>query len=266
VPSGLAVIVMDQIGRFFLDRMVGEEATGIFSAGYKLGMFMGLVVAAFRFAWHPFFLSTSKQDDAPGIFARVLTYFIGVTGFFFLVISFFIEEIVHFQIAGAGILGEDFIAGTVIVPIIMLAYIGFGVYANFVVGIYLKRKTIYLPFVTCVGALVVVLVNLILIPRYGIMGAAWATFLAYYAMAATLYFVSRRLYYIPYEIGRIMKLILVYAVLFFLGYNVLADASILYRLFLLVSVYPLLRVIGFFHADEKSAIRRFVRRVPKSGE
>ena len=266
VPSGLAVIVMDQIGRFFLDRMVGEEPTGIFSAGYKLGMFMGLVVAAFRFAWHPFFLSTSKQDDAPGIFARVLTYFIGVTGFFFLVISFFIEDIVHFQIAGAGILGEDYAAGTVIVPIIMLAYIGFGIYANFVVGIYLKRKTIYLPFVTGVGALVVILVNLILIPRYGIMGAAWATFLAYYAMAATLYLVSRRLYYIPYEIGRIMKLIVVYGILFFLGYNVLADLSILYRLLLLVSVYPLLRVVRFFHEDEKSAISRSIRRIIKSGE
>ena len=266
VPSGLAVIVMDQIGRFFLDRMVGEEPTGIFSAGYKLGMFMGLVVAAFRFAWHPFFLSTSKQEDAPQIFARVLTYFMGVTGFFFLVISYFIEEIVHFRIAGKGLVGEEYFSGTVIVPIVMLAYIGYGIYANFVVGIYLKKKTIYLPFVTGLGALAVVLGNILLIPQFGILGSAWATFLAYFTMAASLYLVSRRLYYIPYEIGRIMKLLIVYGVLFFLGYNVLADALILYRLILLVSVYPLLRVIGFFHEDEKSAIRRLVRRVPESGE
>jgi len=257
IPSGLAVIIMDQIGRFFLDRTLGEEPTGIFSAGYKLGMIMALVVAAFRFAWHPFFLTTSKQEDAPEIFARVLTYFLLVTGFFFLAVSFFIEEIVRFRIAGFSLVGEAYIGGTQIVPIIMLAYIGYGVYANFVVGIYLRKKTVYLPFITGAGALVSVLGNFLLIPPLGIMGAAWATFLAYATMATALYCVSRRLYFIPYELGRILKLVFLFGILFSLGTHTILAESIVYRLILLASLFPLLWIIRFFSGDERLVLKRF---------
>lgn len=259
IPSGLAVIIMDQIGRFFLDRMMGEEPTGIFSAGYKLGMFMALVVAAFRFAWHPFFLSTSKQEDAPKIFARVLTYFLVVTGFFFLVISYFIEEIVRFRIAGIGLVGEEYAAGIQIVPLIMLAYIGYGVYANFVVGIYLKKKTIYLPFITGTGALVNVVANIFLIPRLGIMGAAWSTLLAYASMAFTLYWVSRKLYFIPYELVRILKLILFFGIFFFLGTGPFFGGSYIFRILLLAALFPMFWIVRFFYPDEKSALKRFLR-------
>lgn len=262
IPSLLAVNIVEQIGRFFLDRMVGEEATGVFSAGYKLGMFMALVVAAFRFAWHPFFLSTAKEqpEEAPGIFARVLTYVLIVTGFFFLVISYFIREIVGFQIAGVGLLGAEYESGVPIVPVIMLAYIGYGVYANFIVGIYLKKKTIYLPFVTGVGALVSVLCNVLLIPHLGIMGSALATFLAYASMACMLFFVSRRLYPIPYEAGRIVKLVLLIGLFFYLGTLRIGSLSFFYRAALLLSFFPFLWIFRFFNAEERAATKRFLQR------
>lgn len=261
VPSGLSVIVMDQVGRFFLDRMIGKEATGVFSAGYKLGMFMALVVAAFRFAWHPFFLSTSKQEDAQKIFARVLTYFMLVTGAFFLLISFFIREIIGFRVLGFGLVGEDYAAGAAIVPVVMLAYIGYGVYANFIVGIYLKKKTIYLPFITGIGALVSIIGNRLLIPRLEIMGAALATFLAYASMALTLYYVSRGLYVIPYEWKRIFKVVVIYGILFFAGILPFGGSCISLRLLLLVSILPILWLFRFFDADERSAMMRMGNRI-----
>lgn len=260
IPSGLAVIIMDQIGRFFLDRMMGKEATGLFSASYKLGMFMALVVAAFRFAWHPFFLNISKEENAPQIFARVLTYFLTVTGFIFLVISTFIEEIIRLNIFGITIFGEEYSSGISIVPIILLAYIGYGVYVNFIVGIYLKKKTSILPLVTGVGALVSFGANFVLIPPFGIIGAAWATFLAYASMAAVLYRVSHRLYPIPYERDRIFKLFVIVAFLFFLLTTVLGDGSVLLRFCLLMLLFPLLWIIRFFNRDEMSAMRRFFQR------
>ena len=258
VPSGLSVIIMDQIGRFFLDRMIGEKATGIFSASYKLGMFMALVVAAFRFAWHPFFLSTSKQDDAPRIFARVLTYFLAVTGFVFLTISYFIDEIVHFHLFGVSLFGEGYTSGIKIVPIIMLAYIGYGIYVNFIVGVYLKKKTSLLPLVTGIGAAVSILANFLLIPHFGIVGAAWATFLAYGSMTTALYLVSHKLYPIPYEIGRIFKLLAGGAILFILGIFVFSNGWM--RLFLLMSFPFLLWMLGFFNKGEKLAVGQFLNK------
>jgi len=264
VPSGLSVIIMDQIGRFFLDRMIGKEATGIFSASYKLGMFMALVVAAFRFAWHPFFLSTSKQDDAPKIFARVLTYFLAVTGFVFLTISYFINEIIHFHLLGISLFGEGYTSGIRIVPIIMLAYIGYGIYVNFIVGVYLKKKTSILPFVTGIGALVSILANFLLIPHFGIVGAAWATFLAYASMTAALYLVSYRLYPIPYETGRILKLFGSGTLLFILGTLILSNGWI--QLFLLISFPFLLWILGFFNKGEKLVVKQFLEKKLKLGK
>lgn len=256
VPSGLAVIIMDQIGRFFLDRMDGQAATGIFSASYKLGMFMALIVAAFRFAWHPFFLSTSKQADAEKIFARVFTYFLAITGVLFLFISLFIDQIIRIRIFGFQIYGEAFISGKGIVPIILLAYIAYGAYVNFIVGVYLKKKTQVLPFITGVGALVSILINAFGIPIWGMNAAAWATFFAYFSMAVSLYFVSKNLYRIHYEWKRIFTLCIVIGGLYGIGQAIGIPAL---RLLIFPALPVSLWALRFWHEDEKRLFSRFRR-------
>ena len=261
LPSGLAFIVMDQIGRFFLDRLVGQDPAGIFAANCKLAIFMNLVVAAFRFAWHPFFLSTSKQENAPQIFARVLTYYLLVTGFFFLLISFFIDEIISFRLFGRGLMLPEYASGVMIVPLVMFGYLAYGVYTNFIVGIYLKKKTFFIPLATGTGAAVSLCINALLVPRIGIMGAAWAMFSAYAAMALVMYWVTRQLYYVPYETGRIIKIVAVFGLVFFLGMGVLADRSVLYRILLLISLVPMLWMTRFFTDDETAAVRQRLSRI-----
>ena len=258
IPSVLSVIIMDKIGNFFLDRMVGEKMTGIFSAGCKLGMFMALVVAAFRFAWHPFFLSVSKQKDAPEIFARVMTYFLLVTGFFFLLISFFINEIVHIRFSNVGLVGATYVEGVSIVPVIMLAYIFYGVFTNFIVGIYIKNKSMYIPFVTGMGGITSLLANYFLIPHFGIMGAAWAVALSYAVMAISLYFVNNHLYPIPYEMDRIVKLVGIIVGLFLVYTFLLNEAKILIKVLLLLSALPLLFAVRFFNNQELNRMRHLI--------
>jgi len=264
VPSGLAYIVMDQISRFFIARMIGNAAAGIFSACYKLGMFMALIVAAFRFAWHPFFLSTLKQKDAPRVFGRVLTYFLAVTGFFFLLVSVFLREIVHFRIGSYTLLDPDYTAGIGIVPIVLLCYILYGVYANFVVGIYLKKKSALLSIFTGSGMLVTLAANWVLVPRFGITGSAWATFLGYVTMAAGLYVANQRLYPIPYEFGRILKLVLVIGAVFTVGVIPGREWSVFLRIGLIVLAFPMLIGLRFFQPGERKALLRLFHRFQKS--
>ena len=260
IPSGLAVVIMDQIGRFFLDRMAGKEATGLFSATYKLGMFMALVVAAFRFAWHPFFLATSKQPDAKAIFSRILTYFLIATGAFFLAITFFLDQIIHFQLFGFRLFGAGYEGGAPIVPIILLAYICYGVYINFIVGIYIEKKTGYLPFVTGLGALVSIACNFLLIPQFGIIGAAWASFAAYLAMAVSLYFVSHRFYPIQYEFKRVLLLGLIIGGIYWLGTHVVTHWIL--HVVLLLLIGPFLWAARFLHESEKIKIKQLLKIKP----
>ncbi|MFO7891617.1 MAG: oligosaccharide flippase family protein [bacterium] len=259
IPSLLSVIIMGQIGRFFLDRMVSAEATGIFNAGYKLGMFMSLVVTAFRFAWHPFFLSVSKEKNAKEIYAKVLTYFIIVVGFIFLTISFFLKEIVHIQIFGITLFGKKFFPGLSIVPIVMLAYVAYGVYINFIVGIYMKKKTLYLPLITGSGAIVAIISNFILVPLWGIFGAAISTFIAYLSMAVILYIINQKLYKIDYEFSKIFKIIILYALIYCIG-TIFFSNLIMVKIGILLSVVPFLWIFDILSKEEKTIIFSIFRK------
>ncbi|HID95806.1 MAG TPA: hypothetical protein EYP53_07095 [Candidatus Latescibacteria bacterium] len=262
IPSTLAVILMDLVDRFLLDRLTDAATVGLYSAGYKLGMFMALVVSGFRFAWHPFFLSTSKQEGVQPIFARVLTYFLLVTGFLFLLISFFIDDVVRLSVFGFTILGRSYWEGTRVVPPVLLSYIMYGVYVNFLVGVYLEKKTHYLPFITGAGAAVNIAGNLVLIPILGMMGAAYSTLIAYSLMAVLLYLFAKRIYPVRYEYLRILKVAVACAILFSLsriGFSgsqpSLLSIHTLYRLLLLIAYPFVLYILRFYETSEINKVK-----------
>ncbi len=260
IPSGLAVVIMDLIDRFILERMTNLEITGIYSAGYKLGMFMALFIAAFRFAWHPFFLATSKQPNAKQVFARVLTYFVLACSFVFLVVSLFIDEIVRFRLFGFTLFGESYWDSTRIVPLILISYIFYGVYVNFLVGVYLEKKTVWLPAITGISAGVNVAANIILIPRMGMLGSAWATVAAYATMAILLYMKVSRIYPVPYEWPRITRVALI-SLCIFLAQSYWLHFQSFWLKVLLVLLLPLgLLLTGFFDPQEKARLRTLVKK------
>jgi len=258
VPSVLSVIIIDNISRVFLERYTDLGTVGLFSAGYKLGMIMSLMVAAFRFAWQPFFLSVSKQADAKTIFSRVLTYFTLICAIVFLGMSFFVDDLVRFNFGGFTIFGKEYWQSTVIVPPVLLAYYFLGAYTIFIVGIQLEKKTIYLPLVTGLGAGVNILANYLLIPHFGMMGAAWAAVLAYFAMTASLYVISQRLYPIAYEWLRLGKIAVAVGGLFALGRFL--TVPFYGRTGLLVAFPVVLYALRFFHETELARLKKVFAR------
>jgi len=255
LPSTLSVVLLDLIDRPLMERLAGLDATGVYNAGAKLGMFMALLVAAFRFAWHPFFLSTSKQDNAKEVFSKVLTYFTTLGAIIFLGLSFFIEDIARLNLGGVSLIGEAYWDGIRVVPLILLSYLFYGMYVNFMVGIYLKEKTKYLPMITIVGTIVNIVVNLMLIPRIGIMGAGWARLGGHLSMCVLLYFSARRFYKVDYEFTRLLKLALIVLPIFFIGYNVVGTWEMVTKMGLLLAVPLLLLGTGFFEKRELSALK-----------
>src|SRR5699024_3372782 len=86
-----------------------------------------------------------------------------------------------------------------------------GWYMNFSAGIFIKEKTKILPKITVVGAAVTVVFNLLLIPFFGMLGAAWATLLSSGMMALLLYQKSTSLFQVPYKIIRAGLMLLIAA-------------------------------------------------------
>lgn len=208
IPAGLAGIAIQVIDRPIVKAMTNDDTLGVYQANYRLGVLMMLVVGMFDYAWRPFFLTHARDHDAPKLFSKVFTYFVALLMLVFVTGSIFVEDVIRIKFFGRYFIHPDFWGGLSIVPIILLSYVFTGAYVNFVVGVYLEKKTKFLPYVTGAGALVNVVVNLTLIPKFGITGAAIATLLSYMVMAIGIYFPSQRLYYVEYEWGRLIRVML----------------------------------------------------------
>ncbi len=204
VPAGLASMITRVIDRPVMLALTDASTLGVYQANYKLGIFMMLFVSMFQYAWQPFYLKNAYRDDAKVLFGKVLTYFTLAASLIFILLSLFIENFVKISIFGKYIIGQNFWGGIYIVPIILMAYLFNGLYVNFLAGIQIEKKTKFMPLITGVGAIVNVAANFILIPSWGMLGAAYATLLSFLVMTVLVFFVSQKYYRIQYEFKKII--------------------------------------------------------------
>ncbi|MBI1804276.1 MAG: polysaccharide biosynthesis C-terminal domain-containing protein [Ignavibacteriae bacterium] len=208
IPAGLAAMAVQVIDRPILRSLTDDATVGIYQANYRLGIFMMLIVQMYDYAWRPFYFSMAKEENAKEVFARVLTYIVLLMSVVFLVLTFFIGDIVKISIFGRHLIHQNYWGGLNIVPIVLLGYLFLGMYTNISAGLYIEKKTNYLPIITLIAAAVNIAANYTLIPSMGMLGAAWATFWAYLAMAIAGYFFAQRVYPVRYEWGRMAKLLI----------------------------------------------------------
>lgn len=216
IPAGIASMAMQVIDRPIVKAMTDDATLGLYQLNYRLGIFMMLVVGMFDYAWRPFFLQHAREHDAPTVFSRVFSYFALLMSIVFLVVSLFIDDIVRLSFFGKQFFPPLYWHGTVIVPIVLTAYMFSGAYSSFLVGIYLEKKTFYLPLITGVGAVINVIANIVLIPYFNIVGAAIATLLSYSVMAILMYVISQQYYFVPYE-WRKVGFVVLSAIAFYCG-------------------------------------------------
>ncbi len=238
LPTAISSTVVQVIDRPVVERMTNYDTLGIYSASYKLGTFMMLVVMMFQFAWQPFFLTNAKEKNAKEIFAKVLTLFLLFASLLWLVLSLFVDDLVRMEFFGVSIYNPKYQSGLIIVPIILLGYLFNGLYYNFQPGLYIQEKTKYFPIVTLAGAIVNVVVNILLIPILGLIGAALATLASYMVMATGLYYFAQKVYPIKYEYAKVGKIL----------FLVLLTCGIYYYLHYtigLLFVYKIIMLFGF---------------------
>lgn len=257
VPTYLFVMIVELAGRKAIELFHGVEDAGLYSAGYKLGMFMGVVNAAFRFAWQPFFLKHADDEQAPVLFAKTMTYYVLVATSLMVWLTLFVPPIVKSELPRVGhLIDPAYWSGLVIFPIILAAHIFDGIYANLMVGIYLKKATNKLPVVTGAAALFTLVANILLVPRFGFIAAAWISLGAFVIQAAYLYVRVNGLYPVSYEWRRIATLFLLGG-----GFTILA-AVVPLELWLRIVIgaaFPVsLLLVRFFPANELASLRRLI--------
>ncbi len=240
LPAGLAAMIIQVIDRPILEHLTDLKTLGIYQANYRLGIFMMLFVNMFQYAWQPFIVQESKDENAKKLFSKVLTYFTVAGSIILVFLSLFIDDAVKLQVPIHGkavsLIGSAYWSGLYIVPVVLLAYLFNGIYAVLTVGIFIEEKSIYAAVIAGAGAIVNVVFNFLLIPPMGIMGAALATLASYMVMALGFYIAGQKFYKIEYELGKIFKIFSIIAVVGIIYYILLYSGNLflVYKVILLI--------------------------------
>jgi O-antigen/teichoic acid export membrane protein len=239
---------METVDRFLIKAYCGLEASGVYGAVYKLAMIINLLIISFRYAWHPFYVASSKDPDANKLFSRIMTYFAMLCGGLFLVISFWIDRLAGLHLLGLTFLDQRYSGGLPLVPIIVLSRIVYGFYLQFSAGIYLSEQTKQLPWISISAASIQIGLDMILIPLWGLPGAAWAALIGMLYMTIAIAWKSKRVYPIHYEWKKIAEIFLVTS----LAYAVIRLIPSAYRSWASLAMIVFLAVIFYAHIIEKT--------------
>lgn len=213
VNENLDKIVLSQL----LPKSVADIDVGIYGAVCKIAMFLSIFITAFRLGAEPFFFSHAKHANARQTYATILHYFVIALSLLFVALVANIEILKYF-------IGRDkahlsaYWGGLPAVPYLLFGYVCLGIYMNLSIWYRLSDQTRYGLYISLIGAVITIVLNFVLIPKYSYMGSAWVSMLAYFVMMVISYVLGQKYYPIPYKLNRILVYLIVSVVLVVLSF------------------------------------------------
>ena len=198
---------------YFYDGSIEEAHAqlGIYGGCIKVAMIMVMITQAFRYAYEPFVFGKSKDKDSKDTYAQAMKYFIIFTLLAFLFV------IAYMNILRL-LIGKSYWEGLRVVPITMAAEIMFGIFFNLSFWYKLIDKTIWGAYFSGIGALVLVIIDVLFIPRFSYMACAWAGFAGYGTSMLLSYFIGQKNFPVNYPLRDIFFYVGL-TMVFFVGMN-----------------------------------------------
>lgn len=199
--AGIAFAINEGFDRVFLRMLLpadtADATIGIYSACYKMGVFMTLFVTAYKLGVEPFFFSNAQDKNAPKTYALVTEYFTIFGAFILLFITVFTDLFKYVLIPNSA-----YWEALWIVPIILLANLCLGIYHSLSVWYKVTDRTNFGAYVSVLGMLITVIFNFLLIPVLSYKGSALATLATYFVMMSVSFWVGQKKYPIPYNVKK----------------------------------------------------------------
>nr|WP_321221242.1 oligosaccharide flippase family protein [uncultured Psychroserpens sp.] len=200
--AGVAFSINETFDRILLDRLlppdIAETEIGMYSACYKIALFMTLFATAYRLGIEPFFFSHAKTDNPQKNYARILEFFVAFGSIIMLGVVVFADILKPYIVRS-----EEYWEAMWVVPIILLANFCLGIYHNLSVWYKITDRTKFGAYISIVGAIITLTINIIFIKTYSYKASAIATLVAYTIMMLLSYYFGRKYYPIPYNLKKI---------------------------------------------------------------
>lgn len=246
--ANLSFVINENLDKMILEPLgVSAYNLGVYGAVCKIAVFLSLFITAFRLGAEPFFFSHAKNVNARETYAIILNYFVLALSIIFVGLVANIEILKHF------INNKAYWVGLEAVPILLFGYVCLGIYSNLSIWYRLSDQTKYGLYISVVGAVITIVLNITLVPRFGFMGSAWVSLLAYFVMMVISYVLGQRNYPIPYNLKRILSYMLISVLLVVLSFWVFKRNIYIGNALLFVFITGSLYV-------EKEALRKILKR------
>ncbi len=250
--AGVAFSINETFDRILLKELlpadVAETDIGMYSASYKLALFMTLFATAYRLGIEPYFFSHFNSKNPQKNYAKILEFFVALGSVILLSVVVFADLLKPYIVRS-----EAYWEAMWIVPIILLANFCLGIYHNLSVWYKITDRTKFGAYISIFGAIITLTINIFFIKEYSYKASAIATLVAYSVMMLLSYYFGRKYYPIPYnlkKIGLYLSLSIVFSITSFYYFRENYKVGI-----------PLLLVfLGIIYTFEKNQINQLLKR------
>lgn len=259
IPSMISMMLMNLSDQYLIRYFRGLEETGLYALSYKFGMAINLFITGFRFAWVPFIFRVSDEPDASRMYARAFEITAVILSLIFFLICTFLPEIYRVLVE------KSYFSTMGIVPLIAFSYILFGLHIIFLAGIYLEDQTAFIAKAGMASASLNLVLNLIIIPRYGAWGAAVTTLISFAMLISLIYRKAQAVHRIQFDISRAGRVLLLSVVL--MSAARLIDwggpLTLLWLKFVIFIIYlAILRSMGYIRKEKLQEVAGWIKREP----
>ncbi len=217
--GGIFSSAVDVSDRFILNIFTNTKEVGIYSLSYKIAMLMNVFVISFRTAWIPRALSVYKLENYSEIFGNMYKKLISICLIILVCVTLFSPYLFQIKIFNYNILNKNYESGLIILPFILVGYLFSGLGAFYSLFPFVSSKSYYFLYSDLIAFLVNLLLNLILVPTYGMIGAAIATTLAFLSSAIFLFEISKANIKINYPKKEIVIITILSIIILIVGMN-----------------------------------------------
>ena len=260
VPHALLRQTLGQADRLLLRLYLPVTQVGVYGAGATVANTLSMYREAFRRAWMPLAFERMSDADAPRLFARLATVAFGVLVFATLGLSLFAGPLIRW------LTPPEYHDAVPIAPVLAAGVAIHALTVLLTTSLNISKQTGALPWATGAGAFVTIAANVVLIPPLGMLGAALATVAGSITLVAALAVAAQRHYPIPYELGRLARILATGGTLYALSQFGPRDApliDILLRAALLAAFPVVLLAVGVLDRATLGQARRLLARSPR---
>jgi len=192
--SNISLFALNFSDRFFLQRLQSLDAVGVYAVGYKLAFMINyMLVQPFYAMWQARMYNIYEQPEHAKIFRQIFVLYSLILTYAAMGIAVFSPEVLRLMA------DPKFSGGKDVVPIVAFAYVFYGIGSYVQLGMFLTNKTKAIGAVSTVAAVLNLGLNYVLIGKFVMVGAAWATLFGFMAIAAGSYWFSQRA--LPLNLG-----------------------------------------------------------------